>query len=255
MRGVDSTCQVTFEIVCEARTWLTDGVSRSGAPTRAERVYAELRGDILAGRQPPGSRLPFAELTARYTASTGVVREALTRLTAERLVQSEPQYGFRVVPLSIADLKHLTAARASIETLVLGHALEHGGLDWESKVLAAHHRLGGTPQMATVDPSRLSDDWTAAHAAYHHALLAGCPNPRLLAIAESLRDAAELYRRWSVPLARADRDIGGEHRAILDAVLAHDTAAAIAALTAHIQETTNVLLDQAAHRLDDTATA
>jgi len=230
-------------------------MTRSGAPTRTERVYAELRADILGGRQRPGARLPFAELTARYEASMGVVREALSRLAAEGLVESEPQFGFRVVPLSIADLQHLTAARAAIETLVLGQAVEHGGVSWEADVLAAHHRLEHTPQRAEDDPSRLSDDWTVAHAAYHHALLAGCPNPRLLAVAESLRDAAELYRQWSVPLAHAHRDIAGEHRAILDAVLAHDPDAATAALTAHIQHTTNVLLEHADTDLNDTATA
>jgi DNA-binding GntR family transcriptional regulator len=230
-------------------------VSRSGVPTRAERVYSALRADIFGGRRRPGERLPFAELTARYEASMGVVREVLTRLTAEGLVESEPQYGFRVVPLSAADLKYLTDARATIETLVLGQAVEHGGVSWESEVLAAHHRLQRTPQMATDDPGRLSDEWTAAHADYHHALLVGCPNPRLLAIAESLRDAAELYRRWSVPPAHAHRDIAGEHRAILDAVLARDADAAAAALAAHIQATTNVLRDEAAARVDDSATA
>jgi DNA-binding GntR family transcriptional regulator len=230
-------------------------MTRSGAPTRTERVYAELRADILGGRQRPGARLPFAELTARYEASMGVVREALSRLAAEGLVESEPQFGFRVVPLSIADLQHLTAARAAIETLVLGQAVEHGGVSWEADVLAAHHRLEHTPQRAEDDPSRLSDDWTVAHAAYHHALLAGCPNPRLLAIADSLRDSAELYRRWSVPLAHGHRDIAGEHRAILDAVLAHDPDAATAALAAHIQHTTNVLLEHADTDLNDTATA
>jgi DNA-binding GntR family transcriptional regulator len=200
------------------------------------------------------ARLPFAELTARYGASMGVVREALNRLAAEGLVEAEPQFGFRVVPLSVADLKHLTAARAVMETLVLGQAVEHGGVSWEADDLAAHHRLEHTPQRAGDDPSRLSDEWTTAHAAYHHALLAGCPNPRLLAIAESLRDSAELYRRWSVPLAHGQRDIPGEHRAILDAVLAHDTDAATAALAAHIQHTTNVLLEHADTDSIDAAT-
>jgi DNA-binding GntR family transcriptional regulator len=170
-------------------------------------------------------------------------------------VESEPQYGFRVVPLSVADLKHLTDARAAVETLVLGQAVEHGDVAWESEVLAAHHRLERTPQQAADDASRLSVSWTAAHAAYHHTLLAGCPNPRLRAVADSLRDAAELYRQWSVPLAHVDRDIAGEHRAILDAVLARDVDAAAAALAAHIHATTNVLLDQAEAQVDDTATA
>ena len=244
-----------FEIACLNRTWLTGRVSGSEPRTRVERVYAQLRADVLAGRQRPGARLPFAELTARYQASIGVVREALTRLATEGLVESEPQYGFRVTPLSVADLEHLTAARTAIETLVLGQAVEHGGVGWESEVLAAHHRLERTPQRAADDPDRLSDAWTAAHATYHHTLLAGCPNPRLRAIADSLRDAAELYRQWSVPLTRTDRDIDGEHRAVLDAVLAHDADAATAALATHIQHTADLLLAHGTPEAADEASA
>ncbi len=96
-------------------------MNRNSAPTRAERVYAELRSDILTGRQPPGARLPFPELTAHYEASMGVLREALARLAAEGLVKAEPQHGFHVMPLSVADVKHLTDARRAIETLVPGH--------------------------------------------------------------------------------------------------------------------------------------
>ncbi|WP_064745544.1 GntR family transcriptional regulator [Pseudonocardia acaciae] len=217
-------------------------MTRSGTPTRAERVYGELRADILAGRKLPGQRLPFAELTERYGASMGVVREALTRLTAEGLVESEPQYGYRVRRISSGDLRHLTEARCAIETLVLRMAVEHGGVAWESEVLAAHHRLERTPTMCAEDPDRLSDDWVIAHAGYHNALLDGCPNPRLRAVAGSLRDSAELYRRWSLPLGGEDRDVAGEHRAILNAVLAHDPDAATAVYTRHLQHTTNVLL-------------
>ena len=218
-------------------------------------MYAELRADILAGRQLPGARLPFAELSAHYAASMGVVREALTRLTGDGLVEAEPQYGFRVMPLSVDDLKHLTEARCAIETLVLREAVEHGGVAWESEVLAAHHRLERTPQLAAADSERLSDDWVVAHAEYHRALLSGCPNPRLLAVAGSLRASAELYRRWSVPLAHTHRDISGEHRAMLDAVLAHDADAAAATLAAHIRRTADVLLEQADAELGNTASA
>lgn len=230
-------------------------MSRSGTPTRAERVHAELRADILAGRLRPGARLPFAELSARYQVSMGVAREALTRLTAEGLVESQPQYGFRVRPVSVEDLRHLTEARCAIEALVLRQAFAHGGVAWESAILAAHHRLERTPQMTVDDPDRISDDWVVAHSAYHLALLSGCPNPRLLDVATSLRDSAELYRRWSVPLGQEHRDIPGEHRAMLEAVLVHDADAAVAVLAEHIQHTTDVLLETSAGEIDDATTA
>ena len=217
-------------------------MARTSTPTRVDRVYAALRSDILGGRQQPGSRLPFADLSARYEASMGVVREALTRLQGEGLVESEPQFGFRVVSVSAESLRNLTEARCAIETLVFRSSIQNGDLAWESAVLAAHHRLDRTPQMETDDPARLSDAWSSAHAAFHLALLAGCPNPILLGTAVSLRDSAELYQRLSVPEDATERDIPAEHRAILDAALAHDEDLASALLTRHIQRTTDILL-------------
>ena len=80
----------------------------TAATTRTEQVYARMRSDILAGHLTPGAKLPFAELVARYGGSTSVIREGLTRLVEQGLVQAEPQHGFRVVPLSISDLDDLT---------------------------------------------------------------------------------------------------------------------------------------------------
>jgi hypothetical protein len=51
----------------------------------------------------------------------------------------------------------------------------------------------------------------------HDTVLPACGNVRLLEIAESLRDSAELYRRWSVPIGgEYQRDVAGEHRALFD---------------------------------------
>lgn len=216
---------------------------RSEAPTRVEQLYAELRADILAGRLRPAARLQFTALSERYGASMGVAREALARLAAEGLVEAVPRHGFRVVPISATDLHHLTEARVAIESLVLRESVARGGIEWESRVLAAHHRMARTPHTEPDDPERISEQWAAAHRDYHAALLSGCPNPRLVGVAESLRAAAELYRRWSWPLGGQDRDVAGEHRRILEAVLAHDPDTAVAALTAHIEQTTRVLLE------------
>jgi DNA-binding GntR family transcriptional regulator len=147
-----------------------------------------------------------------------------------------------VVSVSADNLRNLTEARCAIETLVFRSSIRHGDLAWESAVVAAHHTLDRTPHMEADDPKRLSDDWSAAHAAFHLALLAGCPNPILLGTAVSHRDSAELYQRLSVPEDVTKRDIPAEHRAILDAALAHDEDKAAELLAMHIQRTTDILL-------------
>lgn len=210
--------------------------------TRTDHLYKVLRADILAGRLLPGQRLKFPELCSQHSLSVSVVRETLTRLAEQGLVHAEAHQGFRVVSLSLEDLHELTTARLELEGLVLRRAVVDGDVSWEASVLAAHHTLERTPVLAEDDASRISDQWAIAHAAFHQALLNGCANDRLRSIALSLRDSAELYRRWSVPLGkRPDRDLPAEHRGLLEAAIAHDAELAAERLAAHILRTTELL--------------
>lgn len=211
--------------------------------TKAERVYGGLRADILAGRHEPGQRLRYAELCARYGTSMGVLREALLRLAEQGLVKGQAQQGFQVTALSAADLRELTEARRELETLTLRCAILEGDVEWESRLIAAHHRLSRTPQLEPEDPQRLSDAWVNAHAEFHGALLDGCANQRLKSITAALRDSAELYRRWSIPLGNDPaRDVGAEHADILAAALDRDIDRAIMHLGSHVNRTADSLL-------------
>lgn len=224
--------------------------------TRAETAFHALRGDILAGRLLPGQRLQFNELSSQYGMSVGVLREALSRLAEQGLVLSEPQQGFRVVPVSPEDLRDLTAARVELETMTLRRAIEAGDLAWESRLVAAHHVLDGTAQLDEDDPRRVTEAWAAAHAHFHEVLLEACPVRRLREMSRSLRDAAELYRRWSRHLGGEQaRDIPGEHRALLDAVLKRDVEQATKMLTQHIEYTTNAVLAAGTLSADGDASA
>src|SRR6185295_2818484 len=97
-----------------------------------------------------------------------------------------------------------------LEGLVLRISIETGGIAWESEIVAAHHALDRTPMETKSDPALMTEEWTQAHARFHGALLAGCPNQRLRNMALGLRDAAELYRRWSRPIGHDEhRDVAG----------------------------------------------
>jgi DNA-binding GntR family transcriptional regulator len=167
--------------------------------SKAERVYHQLRADILAGRIPPGQRLRYTELVERYSTSMGVLREGMLRLAEQGLVRGEPQQGFQVTPLSEDDLRELTETRRELETLTLRLAIEDGTVDWESRLIAAHHRLSRTPQLDPEDHDRLSDAWVTAHAEFHTALLDGCSNQRLKNITAALNAFAITFEGRIVP--------------------------------------------------------
>ena len=205
-------------------------------------AYERLRADLLSCRILPGTRLKIQDLCQRLSVSLGAIREALSRLTSEGLVVAEPQRGFRAAPISAEDLQDLTKVRIEIDSLCLRRAIEFGDVDWEAGLVAAFHRLSRTPERASADPTRSSDEWAEAHGAFHAALVEGCCSPWLMRLHGQLYDQSERYRRLSVSLAPRRRNIGGEHQKILGAVLARDGDKAVRLLAAHLGATTAILL-------------
>src|SRR5262245_17954744 len=63
------------------------GVVLMDRATLADEVVDRLRADIVSGALKPSERLRFENLTSRYGVSVSPLREALSRLTAEELVQ------------------------------------------------------------------------------------------------------------------------------------------------------------------------
>ena len=80
-------------------------------------VQERLRADILSTRLLPGQKLHIAGLAKQFSVSLAAVREALSRLVADGLVQASDQRGFRVSPVSPADLRDVTQTRIDIEGL------------------------------------------------------------------------------------------------------------------------------------------
>lgn len=217
------------------------------APSLGLVVHARMRSEILAGKFAPGSRLSPRELATEFGVSLSVVREALSRLAEQGLVVATPQLGFSVVAVDADDLKDLTRVRVLIEGEALRDAVEHGDVEYETHVVAAHHRLTRTPLHADDAAGVITDEWSSAHAAFHDALISASSSTRLREMAANLRDRAELYRRWSGPLSEGDgrRDVAGEHRRLMEAVLDHDAARAVDLLAEHLNLTTSILISYA----------
>lgn len=218
---------------------------RAGAAsesTLATAVVDRLRAEILSGKLAPGEKLRLEHVAARYGVGRTPLREACCRLTSEGLVTILDQRGFRVTPISRGDLLDLTRTRQQIETLALRASIAHGDLTWERDVSAALERLR---RLSSVGPRRTSPTfdlkWETEHAKLHAALLAACESPLLLKFHALLFEQSERYRRLSISYAK-DRDIGGEHEALVRAALDRDAERACALLVEHIARTAESVL-------------
>jgi len=206
------------------------------------RVYDTLRGHILTGMLLPGQRLKVANLAAEHQVSLNVVREALNRLAGERLVEMQPQFGFAVRGLSAEDLYDLVEMRVMIESQALRRSIARGSVEWQSEVLAAHHRLSRAPLIAPEAPAALNPDWLARHDEFNFAMLKACGSRRLFQMVRQLAEAAELYHRALLPMTGKQRPLEAEHAELLAAILDGDADRAVAVLTAHLEATRDVML-------------
>jgi DNA-binding GntR family transcriptional regulator len=211
---------------------------RTDAETLSKHIRDALRLDILEGRWEPGAKLQLTALSDHYDTSSTVVREALTRLVGDRLVHLIPNRGFFVPELSLAELEDITEMRCVNEALAARLAIERGSLDWESALMAAHHRLEKTPRRAEDDPDIHTEAWNQAHQAFHAKLVEACGVPVLIDLTCVLSDLSQLYGRWAGVATRdAKRDIELEHRQILAAALDRDAEKTGSLLRTHYQTT------------------
>lgn len=229
---------------------MTGAAANPGAEVRAdeksvslsERAYRLLRQTILAGDIPPDAKLKMDALQRQFEVSSSPLREALNRLLAEGLVLSDDHRGFRVSPISAADLRDITTFRLVVEPTALEESVRLGNDEWEADVMGAFHRLGRTHSRLTVGETRISDEWTTRHKAFHMALIAGCQSPRMIATCSNLFDQAERYRRFSASNRETPRDVAAEHHRLMEACLAHDAGTAARLLREHIQTTADNVL-------------
>lgn len=202
-----------------------------------ERIQAE----ILSGRLPPGSRLDPDGIAARFGVSTLEMREALIWLSGDGLIVVDGNGALRAAPVSLADLRDLTATRIAIEGGALRSSLEHGGSEWQARVEEAFTALSAAEQRFLADPAGTMDAWEACNGRFHHALVAACPLRRLLRFNDLLYRQHERYRRLSLARRSASRDVQAEHQALYKAALARDAVTATQVLTEHIQGTAEML--------------
>lgn len=210
-----------------------DDTAPPPSPTQSstQRAYLELRRDVISGRIAPGERLKVETLKERLGTGASPVREALSLLTSDQLVERIDQRGFRAAPASREQFEEVLNLRCHMEGLALGESLRRGDTAWEEALVLAHHYL------ARADRAD-SEAFETRHKAFHMGLIGACGSPILLRFCGQLYDLNVRYRFLAgTSKSYGSRDVEAEHRAILDAAVARDIPRATALLVEHYRKT------------------
>ncbi len=215
-------------------------ITASDAPSRTliERAYNQLRDDIVSCRLAPGEKLRVEHLKARYGVGASTLREAITRLASDALVETQGQRGFRVAPIAVADMQDLTRLRIHIEIDALRLSLRHGNAAWRERLRRAYDDLSRLEQPLHAEHAK---PWEARNTAFHEALLSGHASAWTLRLLRILARQSERYRRYAISLPGSPRDVHAEHREIFLSAMAGNELRAALALEAHIQTTAQLV--------------
>lgn len=210
-----------------------------GKRTIAGQIEAKLRHDILHGTLAPSTKLNLDQLRETMGVGLSPLREAVTRLVSDGLLEVAAQRGYSVTPASVANLDEVGALRIELEPYALRKAIANGGLEWETAVMGALYRLNKTDRIAGNSDSLAQ--WEAANEAFHYTLIARCDMPLLLKMYRSLVSLSGRYRHIYLKTATIQRDVVAEHTAIAEAAVERRADEAAALLSQHIRNSTRNL--------------
>ncbi len=207
--------------------------------TSAERVLHGLRELILAGELAPGARLGEVELADRLGVSRTPVREALSRLAAEGIVEIQPNRGARVATWTVAELEGVFDLRSTIEPELTAHAVPAASADDLAELDDLAHRM---IDVGRPGPAQDLDALVPLNRAFHDRLVALADHSTLAtALAAAIHPPIVLRNFHAYDEASLRRSLA-HHVEIVAAMRAGDAVWARAVMTAHIHNARAVMV-------------
>lgn len=189
-------------------------------PRSAEKIYAQLKQQILDNRYPPGAQILESEIAAELNTSRTPVREAFVRLQQDGLLEIVPRHGVRISALSPGDMREIYEILMSLEpTAVALLAARKPGLTELASLIEACDAM----EIALAGPNPDLVAWAAADELFHMSLARLCGNKRLAAMIMTVWDQAHRARMFTLSLRPLPLKSTAEHRAVVDAILAGDS--------------------------------
>lgn len=190
-------------------------------------AYAKLLDSIRTRELKPGDRLTEVELAKRLGISRTPVREAMRQLESDGLIAHSPRVGAVVRTLDYAEITELYEMRAVLESTAARFAARAAS-DVEIAELAA---INAEMLAAVSDVQRLYE----ANRQFHSVMLSAARNRFLVRSIESVQKTLLILGPSTMNEGDRAQEAIAEHDVVLAALRAHDSAAAEAAMRAHIE--------------------
>jgi len=240
----DDLSELAYPANRESQNNSNDAGTGTTPTSLTSQIYQSIHDMVIRGELHPGQKLKIEDL--RKTLGTGAspIREALSLLTSDHLVERIDQRGFRVVLVSDEAFQELLKTRCWVEERALRESIEHGDAQWEENIVLTNHRLNRTPRSVDEQNYVANSEWEPKHKQLHMALLSACGSSILLKFCGQLYDQNIRYRNIAGTVAYSKRNTNDEHKHMVGLVLERNADEAVKALINHYTKTGQFLSKQ-----------
>lgn len=184
--------------------------------TLSEQIYHILRNDILTQNIHLGEKLTLASLKERFDVSSTPIREALTRLSEEGLLNYYSNVGVKVISLSKEDLVELYQFMGDLDRLAILYSANYPDreeiLSELSQVLSHTSRI---EEKEVLDPKDIPE-WISYSDRFHLLFYDYANNSRLTHAAEKLRSQLTIFSNLYETDTDAQKQINRSHSMIYE---------------------------------------
>lgn len=195
----------------------------------APQLHRLLRNRIVSCELAPGERISETDIASTYNVSRQPVREAFIKLSEEQLVGVRPQRGTFVRRISVSAVLIARFIREAVEADIARRVAERATPDIVAQLEA---QLNEQQRVADTEDQ---SEFIHVDEAFHRLLaqLSGAPpvSDHLEVLNVQVNRVRNISAREFAP-----EQLIVQHRAIVDAIRAHDAKAADAAMRVHLQK-------------------
>ncbi|WP_194838344.1 GntR family transcriptional regulator [Nocardia sp. XZ_19_369] len=211
----------------------------AGRPLR-DVVYDALRRELINGDIKFGERLTEPKLSARFGISRTPIREALTVLCSDGLLQRE-DYGFSPVRPSVPLIRDLYELRITLELGGIQRAMTNPAVAHDRALLEVERDAW---LALRADPPEQEPGFVVRDEEFHVTLLTAAGNAEMVRALRAVNSRIRHVRMYDFMVNNRIETTIAEHLGILDAVLAEDLPLAYQLLHTHIGESLDVVLER-----------
>lgn len=209
--------------------------------TLTDKIYQDIKDDINAKVFQPGEKLNIKELARKYDVSDTPVKQALQRLSDEKIVVNTPNKGMSVRTMNSHEMGDIFEIRRMLDTFLIKDIVTTLNYNADLRQQLIDNLERQKEFIARDDSDHKPEEYFELDLEFHTLYLKASGNQKAVDIFCDMQPFTYATGRYVKQPYSRDCECVKEHEAILEAAFAGDLEKLQEAVTTHLNNSRNAL--------------